>query len=145
MSPHCNVIPRHVFYEAAMMRLHKQGNRRKKLLVYKNPYCWRPSRLKEALCCPPVFKTSHYIDEIGSIWWGYFFFNFLNSRFFFSSFHSFRREVTKQALFTEKPSFQSLPRLNAPRNKPNFSCCNWVRHRTRDTAQPALKRKAARY
>ncbi|XP_075875726.1 ras and EF-hand domain-containing protein homolog isoform X2 [Nelusetta ayraudi] len=34
------------------------------------------------------------------------------------------REVTKQALFTEKPSFQSLPRLNAPRNKPNFSCCN---------------------
>lgn len=34
------------------------------------------------------------------------------------------REVTRQALFTEKPQHQSLPSLSAPRKKPNFSCCN---------------------
>ncbi|XP_068613910.1 ras and EF-hand domain-containing protein-like [Brachionichthys hirsutus] len=32
------------------------------------------------------------------------------------------REVTKQATFDENA--QSLPSLNAPKNKPNFSCCN---------------------
>ncbi|XP_068167287.1 ras and EF-hand domain-containing protein isoform X2 [Antennarius striatus] len=32
------------------------------------------------------------------------------------------REVTKQAMYDEKT--QSLPSLNAPRNKTNFSCCN---------------------
>lgn len=41
-----------------------------------------------------------------------------------SFFHPFRREVTRKALFTEKPQHQSLPSLSAPRKKPNFSCCN---------------------
>lgn len=44
-----------------------------------------------------------------------------------SSFHPFRREVTRKALFTEKPQHQSLPSLSAPRKKPNFSCCNWLK------------------
>lgn len=83
---------------------------------------------------------SHYNDEIGLICWVYYYFNSPNRRGFFShdsSFHPFHREVTKQALFSVKPSFQSLPRLNAPRNKPNFSCCNWVQHRMGDTMRPA--------
>lgn len=44
-----------------------------------------------------------------------------------SSFHPFHREVTRKALFTEKPQHQSLPSLSAPRKKPNFSCCNWLK------------------
>lgn len=44
-----------------------------------------------------------------------------------SSFHPSHREVTRQALFTEKPQHQSLPSLSAPRKKPNFSCCNWCK------------------
>lgn len=91
-----------------------------------------------------MFKISHYSDEIGSVWWSYFFPSNKQIDFFFSSFHSFHREVTKQALFTEKPSFQSLPRLNAPRNKPNFSCCNWVPHRTGDAVRPAAQQLIAR-
>lgn len=35
------------------------------------------------------------------------------------------REVTKQANLHDKTHHQSLPSLNAPRKKPNFSCCNW--------------------
>ncbi|XP_041854216.1 ras and EF-hand domain-containing protein homolog [Melanotaenia boesemani] len=34
------------------------------------------------------------------------------------------RQVTKYATFEEKSHHQSLPSLNAPRNKPQFSCCN---------------------
>ncbi|XP_034396442.1 ras and EF-hand domain-containing protein [Cyclopterus lumpus] len=33
------------------------------------------------------------------------------------------RQVTKQAAFDDKSHYQSLPKLDAPRNKPNFSCC----------------------
>ncbi|XP_054630884.1 ras and EF-hand domain-containing protein isoform X2 [Dunckerocampus dactyliophorus] len=33
------------------------------------------------------------------------------------------REVTKHATFDEKCHYQSLPDLDAPRKKPNFSCC----------------------
>ncbi|XP_059193477.1 ras and EF-hand domain-containing protein homolog [Centropristis striata] len=33
------------------------------------------------------------------------------------------RQVTKQATFDEKSHYQSLPNLDAPRKKPNFSCC----------------------
>lgn len=44
-----------------------------------------------------------------------------------SSFHPSHREVTRQALFTEKPQHQSLPSLSAPKKKPNFSCCNWCK------------------
>ncbi|XP_067378185.1 ras and EF-hand domain-containing protein [Channa argus] len=33
------------------------------------------------------------------------------------------RQVTKHATFDEKSRHQSLPSLDAPRNKPNFSCC----------------------
>ncbi|XP_031165053.1 ras and EF-hand domain-containing protein isoform X1 [Sander lucioperca] len=33
------------------------------------------------------------------------------------------RQVTKQAAFDEKSHYQSLPNLEAPRKKPNFSCC----------------------
>ncbi|XP_068559004.1 ras and EF-hand domain-containing protein isoform X2 [Cebidichthys violaceus] len=33
------------------------------------------------------------------------------------------RQVTKQAAFDEKSNYQSLPNLDAPRKKPNFSCC----------------------
>ncbi|XP_070760986.1 ras and EF-hand domain-containing protein homolog [Enoplosus armatus] len=33
------------------------------------------------------------------------------------------RQVTKQAAFDEKSHYQSLPDLDAPRRKPNFSCC----------------------
>ncbi|XP_010746790.2 ras and EF-hand domain-containing protein [Larimichthys crocea] len=34
------------------------------------------------------------------------------------------RQVTKKATFDDKSHYQSLPSLDAPRNKPNFSCCN---------------------
>uniref|UniRef100_H3CKH3 RAS and EF-hand domain containing n=1 Tax=Tetraodon nigroviridis TaxID=99883 RepID=H3CKH3_TETNG len=34
------------------------------------------------------------------------------------------REVTKQTALSDKGRCQSLPSLNAPKNKPNFSCCN---------------------
>ncbi|XP_070820690.1 ras and EF-hand domain-containing protein [Chaetodon trifascialis] len=34
------------------------------------------------------------------------------------------RQVTKQDTFDEKTHYQSLPSLDAPRKKPNFSCCN---------------------
>ncbi|XP_042344748.1 ras and EF-hand domain-containing protein isoform X2 [Plectropomus leopardus] len=34
------------------------------------------------------------------------------------------RQVTKQAAFDEKSHHQSLPNLDAPRKKPNFSCCS---------------------
>ncbi|XP_054467499.1 ras and EF-hand domain-containing protein homolog [Anoplopoma fimbria] len=34
------------------------------------------------------------------------------------------RQVTKQAAFDDKSHYQSLPNLDAPRKKPNFSCCN---------------------
>ncbi|XP_056889674.1 ras and EF-hand domain-containing protein homolog [Takifugu flavidus] len=34
------------------------------------------------------------------------------------------REVTKQSALHDKDRCQSLPSLNAPKNKPNFSCCN---------------------
>lgn len=37
----------------------------------------------------------------------------------------FCREVTKQSALQDKGRCQSLPSLNAPKNKPNFSCCNW--------------------
>ncbi|XP_034090682.1 ras and EF-hand domain-containing protein-like isoform X1 [Gymnodraco acuticeps] len=33
------------------------------------------------------------------------------------------RQVTKQAAFDDKDQYQSLPKLDAPRKKPNFSCC----------------------
>ncbi|TDH12898.1 hypothetical protein EPR50_G00051410 [Perca flavescens] len=33
------------------------------------------------------------------------------------------RQVTKQVAFDEKSHYQSLPNLDAPRKKPNFSCC----------------------
>ncbi|XP_061757294.1 ras and EF-hand domain-containing protein [Nerophis ophidion] len=33
------------------------------------------------------------------------------------------REVTKHATFDEKCHYRSLPNLDAPRKKPNFSCC----------------------
>ncbi|KAF1389244.1 hypothetical protein PFLUV_G00071430 [Perca fluviatilis] len=33
------------------------------------------------------------------------------------------RQVTKQAAFDEKSHYQSLPNLDAPRKKPNLSCC----------------------
>ncbi|KAK5871095.1 hypothetical protein PBY51_003995 [Eleginops maclovinus] len=33
------------------------------------------------------------------------------------------RQVTKQAAFDEKDHYQSLPKLDAPRKKPNFACC----------------------
>lgn len=33
------------------------------------------------------------------------------------------RQVTKQAAFNDKSHYQSLPNLDAPRKKPNFSCC----------------------
>lgn len=38
----------------------------------------------------------------------------------------FCREVTKQTALNDKDRCQSLPSLNAPKNKPNFSCCNWT-------------------
>nr|XP_057926250.1 ras and EF-hand domain-containing protein homolog [Doryrhamphus excisus] len=34
------------------------------------------------------------------------------------------REVTKHSTFDEKCHYRSLPDLDAPRKKPNFSCCN---------------------
>lgn len=37
----------------------------------------------------------------------------------------FCREVTKQTTLNDKGRCQSLPSLNAPKNKPNFTCCNW--------------------
>ncbi|XP_068422347.1 ras and EF-hand domain-containing protein isoform X2 [Clinocottus analis] len=33
------------------------------------------------------------------------------------------RQVTKQAAFDDKSHYQSLPKLDAPGKKPNFSCC----------------------
>ncbi|XP_051807156.1 ras and EF-hand domain-containing protein homolog isoform X7 [Acanthochromis polyacanthus] len=33
------------------------------------------------------------------------------------------RQVTKYATFEEKSRYQSMPKLDAPRKKPNFSCC----------------------
>ncbi|XP_029296107.1 ras and EF-hand domain-containing protein [Cottoperca gobio] len=33
------------------------------------------------------------------------------------------RQVTQKAAFDEKSQYQSLPKLDAPRRKPNFSCC----------------------
>ncbi|XP_008284522.1 ras and EF-hand domain-containing protein [Stegastes partitus] len=33
------------------------------------------------------------------------------------------RQVTKYATFEEKSHFKSMPKLDAPRKKPNFSCC----------------------
>ncbi|XP_010774446.1 ras and EF-hand domain-containing protein homolog [Notothenia coriiceps] len=33
------------------------------------------------------------------------------------------RQVTKQAAFDDKDQYRSLPKLDAPRKKPNFSCC----------------------
>lgn len=51
----------------------------------------------------------------------YLFFMLLSVPVFFTP----HRQVRKHAAFDEKSRYQSLPSLNAPRNKPNFSCCTW--------------------
>lgn len=48
------------------------------------------------------------------------------------------REVTKQSTLNDKGRCQSLPSLNAPKNKPNFSCCNWS-----NSASPDLRCRLA--